>query len=882
MMFQKYISLHIGPGTILSTLILFLGIGLAAMLGDMSKREIATLAAANLESTSQRMARELSVGMDFFSREVQAQARRKVFNDPAAPRSEVRAALDQLVASHPAYAYVALIDAQTGTVLSASGGIFEGGSATGSPLFEEGRKGPFVGDVHDAVRLADLMPRGLLGEPARFLDAAAPVHDDVGRVTRVLAAHLNWRWTHSLRASILGPIRQRRGVELLIVDSNNKLVLAPASIPAGRTLDQVAHPMPGASAKVAKWTDGADFLTVVTPTMPHGQFQGLGWQVVARVPAKAVFAPVARLQRGFLAGAMVLGLVAAAIAWFLTARLLRPAPAPPVALEEPLRWPGEAAQVGQLLHRLAGEPQSLPPPRPLQGPEFVTLLESLPQIVWQADAEGRIEYANAQWQVTFGPAGPSRIDALALLAHQADLPGFIAAWGASRASGANLHCMLRLRTFPGGAHLWFCVLGRALRGEDQRVLHWVGTISNVHDAIAQTEHTARALETERRARAEAERAALMAEDFLATLSHELRTPLNAISGWAELLARHAGESETAARAAEVINRNVRLQAALLDDLVNTSAIIAGKVTLDIKPFDAAALLADVALSQKPEAERKSVHFACSAPGPMHIAGDERRISQAVTNLVSNAIKFTEAGGRVTLLASMGGGFLNISVSDSGCGSATQSLSQSLDRVGQEAASAARGNGGLGLATAVGLVRLHGGVVEAASDGPGQGSRFTIRLPALADAAESAVSGHTEQLLQQFPMASLTGLRILVTDDDEDARLATQALLASFGADVTVSPSGSETLRLLDRHTFDLLLCDIAMPGMSGHDLMRAIRKRPRDKGAMTPAIALTAFAMPRDQRASTYAGFDAHVNKPLSAQTLIETICSVCEVGNAR
>ncbi|MET0962198.1 MAG: response regulator [Noviherbaspirillum sp.] len=888
MMFHKYISLHVGLGTALSAVILLLAMILAGTLGDMAKREIASLAATNLESASQQMARELSVGMDIFSRDIEAQASRRIFRDPAVPRAEVQVALDQFVASHPAYAYVALIDAQSGTVLSASGGIFEGSSAAGQPVFEEGRKGLFVGDVHDAPRLAELMPRGPLGKPMRFLDAAAPVRDNSGHVTRVLAAHVGWRWTDSLRTIILGPIRHRRGIELLIVDSDNRLVLAPGVMPFGSALDQVARPVPGATTKVAAWTDGADFLTVMTPTMPHGQFRGFGWKVVARLPVKAAFAPVAMLQRGFFAGALALGLLAAAVAWFVTGRLLRPArqdpwaPGSPNALPEGLRRPGEAAQMEQLLHRLAGDSQTLSPAAPMQAPEFFTLLESLPHVVWQADAEGCIEYANAQWQVTFGPAAPGRIDALASLAHQADLPGFMAAWSGSRSSGADLHCMLRLRTFPDRAHLWFCVLGRALRDQDQRVLRWVGTITNVHDAIVQTERAAQALETERRARAEAERAALMAEDFLATLSHELRTPLNAISGWAELLARRAGDGETEARAAEVINRNVRLQAALLDDLINTSAIIAGKVTLDIKPFDAAALLAGVALSQKPEAERRSVHFACSAPGPMRIAGDERRISQAVTNLVSNAIKFTGAGGRVALMASLEGGFLNISLSDSGCGTAAPSLSHDFDRGRQEASSAARGNGGLGLATAAGLVRLHGGVIEAHSDGAGQGSRFTIRLPALSDAAESVVSDHTEQLLQQFPISPLTGLRILVTDDDEDARLATQALLASFGAHVTVSPSGSETLRLLDRQTFDLLLCDIGMPGMSGHDLMRAIRKRPRDKGALTPAIALTAFAMASDQRASTYAGFDAHVNKPLSAQTLIETICSVCEVGNAR
>jgi signal transduction histidine kinase len=515
--------------------------------------------------------------------------------------------------------------------------------------------------------------------------------------------------------------------------------------------------------------------------------------------------------------------------------------------------------------------------------EFVTLAESLPHIVWQADAQGLIEYANTQWQATFGPAAINRIDQLASLVHQNDLLAFMDAWGASRIGGVDLDCVLRLRSDRDKAFIWFRLRGRPMHADAQRAMCWVGTITNVHDAIVQAERTEQALEQERRARAEAERVAHMADEFLATLSHELRTPLNAIAGWAELLARRAGEDETVARAAEVINRNVHLQAGLINDLLDSSAIISGKVALEARPFDAALLLADIALSQKPAAEQKGLHFACNAVGPLPIAGDERRINQAVTNLVSNAIRFTDAGGRVTLEARLEGESLLISVIDSGCGIAPQLLPHAFERLrqGDMAMSHQRGGLGLGLAIAASLVKLHGGAIEAHSAGLGQGSRFTIRLPALTETTESVVSAGTEQLLQQFPMTPLAGLRILVTDDEADARLATQSLLASFGATVTVAASGSETLRLLDRQSFDLLLCDIGMPGMDGHELIRAIRKRPRDKGALTPAIALTAFAMTRDERASSLAGFDAHVTKPLSAQALIETICSVCEVGNA-
>jgi signal transduction histidine kinase/CheY-like chemotaxis protein len=898
-MFNRHISLPVCLGAALSALILLLAVVLAGTLGEVARHEIASLAASHLENASRQMARELSAGMDLFSRDLQDLASREMLRNPAASPAEVRTALDQFVAGRPEFAFIGLADARSGMVLHASGGLFEG-STLDRAMVESGSKQLFVGDVHAEARLAERVPRSPLGEQARFVDIAAPVRNERGQVSHVLAAHVNWQWVGTLRNSVLGPVMERRGIELLVVDRDNKVLFAPSSVPLGAMLDQLARRAPNAGAKTMPWSDGPDYLTVMTPTAPRGQFQGLGWKVVARQPARVSFAPITAIQRGFFAGALALGLVAAAIAWFAARRLLDPAQrsgtqapgarlsaliGPPVYFGKRAgesSAPGASAAVGDLLQRLAKDSHTLTPDALTREMEFVTLAESLPHIVWQSDAQGLIEYCNAQWQATFGPAAISRIDQLASLVHQGDLLTFMDAWSASRAGGSDFHCLLRLRSYRDNAYAWFRLRGRALRPNGERPTRWVGTITSVHDAIQQSERTELALERERLARTEADRIALMSDEFLATLSHELRTPLNAIAGWAELLAHRASEDETVARAAEVINRNVQLQAGLLNDLFDTSAIISGKVVLQSRPFDAAASLADVALSQKPAAEHKGVRFECKTASPLPIAGDERRINQAVTNLVSNAIKFTDAGGHVTLDAMLEGESLLISVSDNGCGIAPQFVPHVFERFRQDNAAIPhpRGGFGLGLAIAARLVRLHGGTIEAHSAGLGQGSRFTIRLPALAEASDSIVSAGTEQLLQQFPMTPLVGLRILVTDDEEDARLATQSLLTSFGATVTVSASGSETLRLLDRQGFDLLLCDIGMPGMDGHELIRAIRKRARDKGAMTPAIALTAFAMTRDERASSLAGFDAHVAKPLSAQRLIETICSVCEVGN--
>lgn len=894
-MFRKHISLHVCLSAASCTVILMLAVALAGVLGELARREIAQLASANIEGLSQQMARELSAGMDDFARDIEVQAGRDVFRGAGTAPAEARAALEQFVATRPEYAYLALIDAASGKVLAATGGVLEGGNLAGRPVFEQGRKGAFVGDVHEAVRLAELLPRPASGEPLRFLDAAAPVRDHSGKIVRVLAAHISWQWTESVRAGVLRPLKETRGIEMLIIDTRGKVVLGPdRSTPVGSALSQLTTRPPQASASMIGWSGGADYLTVMTPTGPSGQFPGFGWKVVARQPVSVAFAPVAMLQRGFFAGALVLGLFAAGIAWFVTGRLLKPvrkladsalalAPVFSVPQKTGRRF-GEIAQVEDVLHQLANDSRAMSHTALMRELEFVTLAESLPHIVWQADPQGMLEYRNEQWHTTFGPGPVARLDHLTALAHQSDLPVFTHAWDVSRVSGADLHCTVRLRSHDDSAYVWFRIHGRALRAEDRRIIRWVGTITNVHDAILASERTEQALEMERHARAEAERVALMADDFLATLSHELRTPLNAIAGWAELLTRRASGDETVTRAAEVINRNVHLQAALINDLLDTSAIMAGKVILARRPFDAAALVASVALSHKPMAEQKGILLECRAPAPVLIDGDERRINQVVTNLVSNAIKFTDSGGRVTLQAGFDGESLVVSVADTGCGIASQFLPHAFERFRQEDPSATRRKGGLGLglAIAASLVKLHGGAIEADSAGLDQGSRFTVRLPALTEATESIVSDRTERLLQQFPMTPLTGLRILVTDDEEDARLATQSLLGSFGAEVAVSASAAGTLQLLDRQAFDLLICDIGMPGMDGHELIRTIRKRSRDKGAMIPAIALTAFAMTRDERAASFAGFDAHVAKPLSAQTLIETICSVCEVGNTR
>ena len=192
------------------------------------------------------MARELSAGMDGFARDVQLQATMEVFRDPNAAVGQMRGALDEFVRNRPEYSYISIADIASAHVIAASGGIFEGGSGTGRPVFEQGRKGLFIGDVHDAVSLANLLPKPENGEPLRFLDAAIPVNDASGTPFRVLSAHISWQWTNSIRDSVLGPLKERRDVALLLVNTAGKVVLAPdKSIPVGSTLSALVDRMPG-------------------------------------------------------------------------------------------------------------------------------------------------------------------------------------------------------------------------------------------------------------------------------------------------------------------------------------------------------------------------------------------------------------------------------------------------------------------------------------------------------------------------------------------------------------------------------------------------------------------------------------------------------------
>jgi PAS domain S-box-containing protein len=383
---------------------------------------------------------------------------------------------------------------------------------------------------------------------------------------------------------------------------------------------------------------------------------------------------------------------------------------------------------------------------------------------------------------------------------------------------------------------------------------------------------------------EAQEVNRLKDEFLATLSHELRTPLTAILGWAGLLRSVKLDDETAASALETIERNARSQKQLIDDLLDASRIITGKLRLEAKPTRLAPVVAAAVESMRPAAASKGVDLSVALDGgALVVAGDAERLQQIVWNLLSNAVKFTPPEGRIEVaLAREGDGAL-ISVSDTGVGIAPEFLPLVFERFRQADASTTRAFGGLGLGLSIvrHLVDLHGGRVTTESEGVGRGATFRVRLPLVADdrseatVADSVASSSASA--QGDAKQKLSGKRVLVVDDDADTLVMLRKTLERYGAGVETCDSVAAALRTLDGSpAFDVLVSDIGMPVEDGYTLMRRIVERARERGsARLPALALTAYARREDHDAALAAGFDAHIAKPVAPAELVEAVAKL-------
>ncbi|GHH46733.1 PAS domain S-box protein [[Pseudomonas] boreopolis] len=388
------------------------------------------------------------------------------------------------------------------------------------------------------------------------------------------------------------------------------------------------------------------------------------------------------------------------------------------------------------------------------------------------------------------------------------------------------------------------------------------------------------LESEKNARALAEHANRAKDEFLATLSHELRTPLNAILGWSRLMQSDGFSTDNLGKGLMIIERSAQSQAQIIDDLLDMSAILSGKVRLQPEHFDMAGLVRSTVELLRPNALAKRIELQAvgAEDGPVPFFGDPGRMQQVLTNLIGNALKFTAAEGTVTVAVEQGDDALNLSVQDSGIGIAEDFLPHVFDRFRQADAGTTRRVGGLGLGLSISrqLVDLHGGSLSARSPGPGCGSTFIVALP-----LHHGASGPPEPAPAPAPprggalpegiQGRLDGLHVLLVDDEDDSREVTRQFLLRAGAAVECAPSADEAERRLLESRYDVLVSDIAMPERDGYDLIRNLRGCGRAIASL-PAIALTAYVRDEDRDQALLAGFDAHIGKPLDPLGLVELI----------
>lgn len=380
------------------------------------------------------------------------------------------------------------------------------------------------------------------------------------------------------------------------------------------------------------------------------------------------------------------------------------------------------------------------------------------------------------------------------------------------------------------------------------------------------------LEAERIARSNAERASALKDEFLATLSHELRTPLNAILGWTHVLRSGTPDAAVMREGLDVIARNGKAQAQIVEDLLDMNSIMAGRLRLDVRRVDMARVIQEALDSVRPAADAKGIRLqSVLDPHAGQVSGDAGRLQQVFWNLLSNGIKFTPRSGKVQVTLERVNSHLEVSVADTGEGIRPDFLPHVFDRFRQADASTTRRHGGLGLGLAIvkQLVELHGGSIRAKSSGPDQGATFIVSLPVAAVATEQPPARVFDQNI------SLDGVHVMLVDDEADARDLVQRVLAKHGATVVTAGSAQEALEILQTQRFEVLVSDVGMPDEDGYALLRKVRALGMDQGGGVAALALTAYARGDDRVKAILAGFQMHIAKPVDPIELVTMVASL-------
>jgi PAS domain S-box-containing protein len=537
------------------------------------------------------------------------------------------------------------------------------------------------------------------------------------------------------------------------------------------------------------------------------------------------------------------------------------------------------------------------------------LAEAIPQLVWITDANGQNEYVNQRFCDYTGLTAEQMrgLKWLSIL-HPDDLEMTCDRWLAAVHSGQFYEIEYRFRRFDG-SYRWFLGQGIPMKDEQGHIYKWFGTCTDIEPQKQLEQTRLRLLEQEQSAREQAETANRIKDEFLAVLSHELRSPLNPILGWSKLLRSGKLDATKTSLALETIERNAQLQVQLIDDLLDISRILRGKLTLTVAPIDLSFVISAALETVRLAAEAKSLQIqTILSPTVITVNGDAGRLQQVIWNLLSNAVKFTPQGGRVEVRLEQiergraddwkGGrgdtphypsthppiqSYAQITVTDTGKGIKPDFLPYVFEHFRQEDGATTRKFGGLGLGLAIArqIIEMHGGYISVDSPGEGQGATFTVHLPLALPSSQLP--------LPKPSLASssdLSGIYILVVDDEPDSRDFAAFVLEQAGAIVTHVSSGIEALQAIEQFTPNLIVSDVGMPEMDGYMLLRHLRAHwqslmGESSANQVPAIALTAYAGEFDRQQAIAAGFQMHLTKPIEPEELINAIVNLLkERGN--
>ena len=510
---------------------------------------------------------------------------------------------------------------------------------------------------------------------------------------------------------------------------------------------------------------------------------------------------------------------------------------------------------------------------------FTMMADSVPLIIWVHDAAGGMLFVNKAWEEFFGVTQEqARRDGWQMLVHDEDRAGYEAKFLECVRERKPFRAAARVRR-ADGAWRWIESHGIPRIGAHGELTGFAGSSLDVTERHRFEAEREQLLESERAARSEAELATRAKDDFLATLSHELRTPLSVIVLWSRILARkYGGTSEELRKGLALIIDNGMALSQLIGDLLDMSRIVSGRVTLDMRPIDAAEIVTQAVASHRPAADARRITLSLEVGAqPKIVLGDPTRLQQILWNLLSNALKFTPENGHIWVTARRHGKQLEIAVRDDGEGIPPEFLSQIFSRFRQADSSTARRHGGLGLGLAIvkQLVELQGGEIEAISDGPGRGSTFRVTLP-LHESAFATVDPETTGTWRRLDPdrllnARLEGLRVLAVEDQAEMRESLRQMLEEQGAFVTTAASGLDALEALRTRPddFDAMVSDIGMPTMDGYELIRRVRNELGLGTDRLLAVALTAYARDEDRARALQFGFQAHLTKPYQVGQLV-------------